>query len=149
MARRLLALVFLTAAAAACSSEPPPTLAGVSSTTISIDGRELVVAVADTPETRGRGLMGVTDLGGLDGMLFVWEADTAAAFWMQNTLISLDIAFFSVDGSFVDRLTMEPCTADSCPLYSASGLYRYALEAPAGDLEFTSPGSKLVIERDS
>lgn len=149
MARRLLALVFLSAAVAACSSEPPPTLAGVSSTTISIDGRELVVAVADTPETRGRGLMGVTDLGGLDGMLFVWEADTAAAFWMQNTLISLDIAFFSVDGSFVDRLTMEPCTADSCPLYSASGLYRYALEAPAGDLEFTSPGSKLVIERDS
>lgn len=149
MARRLLALVFLSAAVAACSSEPPPTLAGVSSTTISIDGRELVVAVADTPETRGRGLMGVTDLGGLDGMLFVWEADTAAAFWMQNTLISLDIAFFSVDGSFVDRLTMEPCTADSCPLYSASGLYRYALEAPAGDLEFTSPGSKLVIESDS
>lgn len=149
MARRLLALVFLSAAVAACSSEPPPTLAGVSSTTISIDGRELVVAVADTPETRGRGLMGVTDLGGLDGMLFVWEADTAAAFWMQNTLISLDIAFFSVDGSLVDRLTMEPCTADSCPLYSASGLYRYALEAPAGDLEFTSPGSKLVIERDS
>jgi hypothetical protein len=79
----------------------------------------------------------------------VWDADTGAAFWMKNTLIPLDIAFFSVDGSFVDRLTMEPCNADSCPLYSASGLYRYALEAPAGDLEFASPGSKLVIESGS
>jgi uncharacterized membrane protein (UPF0127 family) len=151
MAQRLLAFAFLAALMAACSAEvePLPTLDGVSSTTISIDDRVLVVAVADTPETRRRGLMNVTDLGALDGMLFVWEADTAAAFWMKNTLIPLDIAFFSVDGSFVDRLTMEPCTADSCPLHSASGLYRYALEAPAGDLEFTSPGSKLVIESGS
>ncbi len=126
-----------------------PALAELPSTTISIDGRDLVVAVADTAEVRRRGLMGVTDLGGLDGMLFVWTADTGAAFWMKNTLIPLDIAFFSVNGSFVDRLFMEPCTADPCALYSAAALYRYALEAPAGDLEFASLGSKLVIESDS
>jgi hypothetical protein len=150
MARRLFALVLVAGVSAACSSgaEPPPTLAGFTSTTISIDGHEMAVAVADTPETRRQGLMGVTDLGGLDGMLFVWDADTGAAFWMKDTLIPLDIAFFGVGRGFVDRLTMEPCTTDSCPLYSAAGLYRYAVEAPAGDLGFAAPGSKLVIESD-
>ena len=68
---------------------------------------------------------------------------------MKDTLIPLDIAFFSFNGSFVDRLSMEPCIADQCALYRAATLYRYALEAPAGDLEFASLGSKLVIESDS
>lgn len=90
--------------------------------------------------------MGVTDLGGLDGMLFVWEDDTGAAFHMLDTLIPLDIAFFSVGGSLVDRLTMEPCTTEECPTYSASTLYRYALEAPAGDLDFMTTSSRLVID---
>ena len=87
--------------------------------------------------------------GDLDGMLFVWDEDTASAFHMTDTLIPLDIAFFSVGGGLVDRLIMEPCTADPCPLYSAAGLfglYRYALEAPAGDLEFVTADSTLVID---
>ena len=178
MVRRLFALVLVAALAlivAACSSTEGtttttgalattarptttaapettvvlPRLEGFTSTRISIDDREMAVAVADTAEKRRQGLMNVTDLGGLGGMLFVWSDDTASAFHMLDTLIPLDIAFFTVDGSFVDRLTMEPCTADECPLYSASGLYRYALEAPAGDLEFTSSGSKLIIDGDS
>ena len=121
-------------------------LAELSSTTISVDDRTLAVAVADTPEVRRQGLKGVKDLGGFDGMLFVWEADTGAAFWMQDTLIPLDIAFFGVGGSLVDRLRMEPCTTDECPLYSAAGLYRFAVEAPAADLDFMTPESVLVLE---
>ena len=138
------ALFVLAAVLAACSTITP-TLPGFESTTISIDDQAMNVAVADTPQTRRQGLMGITDLGGLDGMLFVWGADTGAAFWMQDTLIPLDIAFFSVDGSFVDRLTMEPCTTDPCPLYSAAGLYRYAVEAPEGGLAFVGSDSVLVI----
>src|SRR5690606_12167028 len=37
---------------------------------VTIDGRVLLVALADTPQTRYRGLMGVENLGDLDGMLF-------------------------------------------------------------------------------
>ena len=173
MAQRLIALVLLAATFAACSAdtEPPstttlvgpplttttqtvldvpPALAELRSATISIDGRELLVVIADTPALRTKGLMGITDLGELDGMLFVWDDDTASAFHMTDTLISLDIAFFSVGGGLVDRLIMEPCTGDSCPLYSAAGLfglYRYALEAPAGDLDFMTADSTLVIDR--
>ncbi len=148
MARPILALLLAAAALVACSSEEPrplATLAGFPSTTVTIDDRELAVAVADNGEARGQGLMNVYDLGRLDGMLFVFEADTETGFWMHNTPIPLDIAFFSEDGTFVDRLTMETCLG-TCPTYYASGPYRYALEAPAGDLESVGPESVLRID---
>ena len=63
----------------------------------------------------------------------------------RDTLIPLDIAFFDSDGGLVNLLTMEPCTADPCPSYRPGGSYRYAVEAPAGDLDFVVSGSRLEI----
>src|SRR4051794_21394597 len=40
------------------------------------------VWVADSAGGRQRGLMGVTDLGDAQGMVFVFPDDTTAAFWM-------------------------------------------------------------------
>jgi len=128
---------------AACGSEEPAGLDGFDATTITIDGQRMAVAVADTQELRSQGLMGVTDLGGLDGMLFVFEETTDAGFWMKNTLIPLDIAYFGRSGDYVDSFTMDPCTEDPCPVYRPSGSYRYAVEAPAGDLSFVGEGSTL------
>ncbi len=145
MATRLLALVFVAATVVACTGSSAPTLAGLTSTTISIDNRDLTVAVADTPQARGRGLMGITDLGEFDGMLFVFDTDVETGFWMKDTLIPLDIAFFDGDGLAVDRLRMEPCTANPCQTYNAASPYRYAVEALAGDLSFVGEGSVLVL----
>ena len=128
----------------ACGSGDPYGLEGFGSTTITIDGRDLAVAVADTPASRSQGLMGVTDLGGLDGMVFVFEESTDGGFWMKDTLIALDIAFFGSDGAFVDRFTMEPCIEDPCPVYRPSGFYQHAVEAPAGDLGFVDEASVLT-----
>ena len=130
---------------AACGSEEPTGLDGFNATMISIDGRLMAVAVANTPGLRSRGLMGVTDLGGLDGMLFVFDETTDSGFWMKDTLIALDIAFFDTDGSFVSRDTMYPCIEDPCPVYRPSGSYRYAVEAPAGDLNFVGEPSVLEL----
>ena len=110
-------------------------LAGFATIDVVVGGETWAVAVADTPDLRAQGLMGVTDLGGLQGMLFLWEADTAGGFWMKDTLIPLDIAFFDADGSLVDLLSMEPCEADPCPTYRPSGPYRAALEVPAGGFD--------------
>lgn len=120
-------------------------LDGFATTTIWIDDRELVVAVAESSNQRSQGLMGVTDLGGLDGMLFVFQSESNGGFWMKDTLIPLEIAFFDSEGVLVDELTMEPCTADPCPSYRPGGSYRYAVEAPTGGLAFVVPGSRLVI----
>ncbi len=88
--------------------------------------------MADDAGERVRGLTGVVDLGGLRGMLFVFPDDGTAAFWMKDTVLALDIAFFAADGSLVDLLEMAPCTADPCPLYQPADAYRYALEVPTG-----------------
>ena len=137
---------------AACSGEvsstttTAPTVPDTTSTTIGVppgfaratvlvSGTPWVVAVADTSELRSQGLMGVTDLGDLSGMLFVFEEDTEAGFWMKDTLIPLDAAFFTADGSLVDLIPMVPCADDSCPTYHAAGPYRYALEAAPGSFD--------------
>jgi len=142
---RALILLVIAVVFAGCGSDEPAGLEGFETSTITVVGRELVVAVAESPSQRSQGLMGVTDLGSLDGMLFVFPVDSDGGFWMKDTLIPLDIVFFSADGGFVDSLTMAPCTEDPCPTYRPGGSYRYALEAPAGDLVFVTPTSRLEL----
>jgi uncharacterized membrane protein (UPF0127 family) len=145
MLTRALILLVVGALFTGCASDEPAGLEGFETSTTTVGNREMVVAVADTADKRSQGLMGVTDLGGLDGMLFVFQVDNKSGFWMKNTLIPLDIAFFTVDGEFVDALTMAPCTEDPCPTYRPSGSYRYALEAPAGDLAFVTSTARLGV----
>jgi len=100
--------------------------------------REFCLWLADTPELRRQGLMGVTDpsLGGRDGMVFTWPADHRGGFWMKDTLLPLSIAWFAADGTFVADADMDPCPdgVDPCPSYAAGAAYRYAVEVPEGRL---------------
>jgi len=112
----------------------PDVLDGFDFSPIWLPDVEIFVAIADTTELRRQGLMHVADLGDLEGMLFVFAQDSSSGFWMKNTLIPLDIAFFDSAGSFVDGFVMEPCTTAACPSYLPSGDYRYALEMPAGQM---------------
>lgn len=99
---------------------------------ITLEGESLLVALADTSTLRSQGLMGVVDMGDLDGMLFAWDDLTTGSFWMKDTLIPLDIVFFDADGEQVSSATMTPCEADPCERYAADGAYQWALETPAG-----------------
>lgn len=125
----------------------PGPLASLAIDTVELDGRSLLVAIADTPELRRQGLMNIADLLDLDGMLFVFADESTGGFWMKDTLIPLDIAFFDGSGAFVDGFVMEPCTTDDCPTYRPSGSYRYALEVAAGDMptnpqDLNPPGTR-------
>ena len=46
---------------------------------------------ADTPETRGRGLMYVSALADDQAMIFVYEEPQVVRMWMKNTYIPLDM----------------------------------------------------------
>jgi uncharacterized membrane protein (UPF0127 family) len=106
---------------------------------VEVGGEDWQVAVADTADLRRQGLREVDDLGDVDGMLFEFDRETTAAFTMRDTLIPLDIAFFAIDGSLVDRLSMVPCTEEPCPTYRSSGPYRFAVETSAGGFDGIDP----------
>jgi hypothetical protein len=151
----------LTSTTTTSTTVPPPTTTTASPTTattlspgdlaewevgtVIVDGAELMVAIADDPGERAQGLMGVDDLGSLAGMLFVYESDSQVGFWMKDTIIPLDIAFFAADGSLVSLQTMEPCQTDPCSLYYPGAPFRWALETPAGNLAALGPGATLVV----
>ena len=97
--------------------------------------REVDVYVADTGRERGRGLMGVEDLEGRAGMLFVFETETITGFYMLDTPMPLSIAWVGADGRVVDTADMEPCPAEPCQTYLSDTAYQLAVEVPQGDLD--------------
>lgn len=106
---------------------------------------EIVLAVADTPQLRSRGLMGVSDLGDVDGMLFGWGGDLVnSRFVMRDTLIPLTIAFFGSDGVVVDVFGMQPCDTEPCETYPSAAPYTHAVEFPGGRV--VPPGTRLSFD---
>jgi uncharacterized membrane protein (UPF0127 family) len=124
----------------------PPQLADHDLDIVVVGDRLLLLAIADSPGLRAQGLMGVTDLGDLDGMLFYWRHEASGGFWMEDTLIPLDIVWFNEDGTYAGRASMVPCIEDPCPLYSPEGDpdFRYAIEAPAGNLDWIDESTVIV-----
>lgn len=103
--------------------------------------------LASTEAQQERGLMGRTDIGGYDGMIFKFATDTNVSFYMKDTPLPLSIAWFDADGGFVSTTDMPPCIdRPTCPTYAAARPYRLALEVPQGALPRLGigPGSRLV-----
>ncbi len=92
----------------------------------------LSVQIAADNASRDTGLMGVTALPDTLGMAFLFGGSTGVAFWMQDTLIPLDIAFWDASGTIVSVATMQPCRTSTCPLYRARKLFVGAVEMDAG-----------------
>lgn len=111
---------------------------------------EVCMWLADSGAERGRGLMGVTDLGDAAGMVFVFDRVGQGAFFMYRTITPLSIAWFAADGSFVSSTDMAPCESDdpsACPRYAPAGGYDLAIEVFLGDLEALGigPGSRAEV----
>ena len=88
------------------------------------------VEVVDTPEGREHGLMFRESMPRFAGMLFVYETSQPVAFWMENTLIPLDMLFFDASG----RLTAVHENArplDRTPIPGGDNV-RYVLEINGG-----------------
>ena len=123
------ALALALAAGNACAREPAGPRVVVES-----GGRSHVVAVevADDDARRERGLMFRRELPEGRGMLFVFGEEGEHAFWMKDTLIPLQIAFWDQHGRIVGILDMEPCDADPCPTYGPDERFVGAVEANGG-----------------
>ncbi|MGA2639605.1 MAG: DUF192 domain-containing protein [Spirochaetia bacterium] len=97
--------------------------------TIRSAGQSLTVEVARTEAQREHGLMGRTNLGPRDGMIFVFERDDHLSFWMKNTPTPLSIAFLSAEGKVLQIEDMEPFSES---IVRSRLSARYALEMRKG-----------------
>lgn len=108
----------------------------------------LCTYLARTSAERQRGLMDVTDLAGLDGMLFDFDGPSVDRFWMRNTVMPLTAVWFAPGGLFVDAEDMTPCpdSSTSCPTYGPGLPADYVLELQQGDDKRFGIGAGSVLE---
>ena len=137
----------LPLALAACLS-----LAGCASANapwVELKGHRFYVEIADTNESRARGLMFRDAMDPDRGMLFIFESEQPQAFWMKNTKIPLDIFYFDSERKLVSvSAGVPPCTTAICPSYPSAAPARYTLELNAGLAKQLSikPGDELNID---
>ena len=111
---------------------------------------EVDLLIAENDEQRGYGLSFRRRLAPDRGMLFLFQGDTTAAFWMQNTLIPLSIAFYDATDNIIDIQDMDPCReGEACPTHGPNQTYRGALEVNQGAFETwgVEVGDTIVITR--
>ncbi len=89
----------------------------------------ITAEVANTYETRARGLMFRESLGPNQGMLFIFPEEEKHCMWMKNTLIPLSVAFIDAKGTIINVAEMQPHSEQS---HCAAKPARYALEMNKG-----------------
>ena len=118
----------------ACAAEitvPQPTLPQVPLVIETAKGpQRFTVEMATTYEQQERGLMFRKVVEPNAGMLFDFVREGEHAFWMKNTLISLDMLFIKADGTIARiAANAKPLSEDSIPSYEP---VRAVLEIAAG-----------------
>jgi uncharacterized membrane protein (UPF0127 family) len=117
-------------------------------TEIELDGKMLDVAVAENESERENGLMFIKSIKENQGMLFIFDYEVSASFWMKNTLIPLDMIFISKNKEVVSiQHDAQPCEKDPCTTYPSTKPFKYVVEVNAGwakenEIEV---GDKLVL----
>ncbi len=127
LARRFgvaLFFVLVLAPLAACSSESRVVVHTKSG------DHAFAVELVDTPSSRQKGLMFRTELAPDAGMLFDFKSEQQVAFWMQNTIIPLDMLFIAADGTIRNiHVNARPYDTTAIP---SDGPVRFVLEIPGG-----------------
>ncbi len=97
-------------------------------------GTILGAEVADTPETRERGLMFRDHLPKGGALLFIFEKAGPYTFWMKNCKFPIDIIWMDENKKIIHiAKDTPPCTSDPCPTYGPKQKKAlYVLEVAAG-----------------
>jgi uncharacterized membrane protein (UPF0127 family) len=104
---------------------------------VCFDGGCVKVELAQTPQEWEKGLSNRASLAKDSGMLFIFPVVEHYNFWMKDTLIPLDIIWFTESGYvlYIEK-NLQPCKADDpCPSFGPSDPSRFVLEVNAGDAD--------------
>jgi uncharacterized protein len=88
------------------------------------------VEVADSDAERSQGLMFRQSMPASAGMLFVYDNPRRASFWMENTLIPLDMVFADETGT-VTHIHENAIPRDRTPIDGGTGV-QFVLEINGG-----------------
>lgn len=97
LCRIMLVVMGLWVTAAGCAESAEPGFIIATGT----NQHDFQVELADTPETRAKGLMFRTELAEDQSMLFDFNPPRDVTMWMKNTLLPLDMMFVSAKGEIV------------------------------------------------
>jgi uncharacterized membrane protein (UPF0127 family) len=109
--------------------------------------------LAGNDKQRQTGMMGRTDLGGLDAMVFAFPSPVdfrRVYFYNRRVPIALSVAWFDAAGKYLSATDMESCAdIPDCPRFTTTGPFKFAIEVPKGGLGRlgVGPGSVLKIGR--
>lgn len=95
-----------------------------------VGDQSIEAQLAIAPREMERGLMGRTELGENEGMIFLYRQPIRASFWMKNTPLPLDIGYFNSDGILLEVHRLHP--HDQTPVRSRSDRIQFALEMRQG-----------------
>ena len=127
-------LVGVVLAVAALSGGQVAQAAGCSDDHVQLRGAfgqaSFAVEIADTDGERALGLMNRPSMPRFSGMLFVWQTPQHAVFWMENTLIPLDMLFIESQG-VVRTIHENAVPMDRTPIDGGEGI-QYVLEINGG-----------------
>lgn len=103
---------------------------------VMIRGHVIKVEVANTPESRMKGLSGRDKLGANNGMLFVMADKRYHTFWMSDMKFPIDIIWIS-DNKVVDLTKNAPVPTDpkNIPIFTPNTEVDKVLEVNAGYID--------------
>ncbi len=97
---------------------------------LSVGGKRFSAQIAIADSEKARGLMFRDFLKEDGGMVFVYDSPQRASFWMKNTKIPLDIAFFDGEGTLTEIKKLYPNNLD--PVASSRDDIVYCIEMNSG-----------------
>lgn len=136
------ALLLTAVLLAGCSGDGDGTVRAV------LDGVELRLEVADTPQERATGLMRRESVPPGTGMLFRFDEPSTSRFYMYDVQVPLR-AVFVRDGVVVGAVLMPPCEDSdprACPTYGVDSPYDTVVETAPETLPDVRPGDRLTVE---
>ncbi|HVT14495.1 MAG TPA: DUF192 domain-containing protein [Fimbriimonadaceae bacterium] len=114
--------------------------------TLKANGHDISAWVMDTEGKRREGMMFLTaeDVSDNDGMIFVFPDSTQRSFWMDNTILALDIIYISEHKVVLNIQEGKPFDKTSLP---SIGNAMYVLEMKQGSAKRLGikPGMQIAI----